>query len=58
MNVSSFFQDVVTGIVLLLAVILANLRQALSGRGLKMPHWLRARHDRPEPTSGPPPAIS
>ncbi len=52
MNVSSFFQDVVTGIVLLVAVILANLRQALSGQGLKMPYWMRARHDRPGPGAG------
>ena len=49
MNVSSFFQDVVTGIVLLVAVILANLRQGLSGQSLKVPYWLRARHDRPGP---------
>ena len=37
MNVSEFYQDVVTGIVLLVAVMLASARQALSGRRLKLP---------------------
>ena len=46
MNVSEFYQDVVTGIVLLLAVLLANARQALSGRKLHLPGWVRARHAR------------
>lgn len=32
MNVSEFYQDVVTGIVLLVAVMLASAREALSGR--------------------------
>jgi ribose transport system permease protein len=35
MNVSTFFQDVITGIVLLIAVMLASLRQLLAGIRLR-----------------------
>jgi ribose transport system permease protein len=44
MNISEFYQDVVTGIVLLFAVMLASTRQALAGRKLRLPAWVRARH--------------
>jgi ribose transport system permease protein len=57
MNVSEFYQDVVTGIVLLLAVLLANARQALSGRKLRRPGWAggghRRSHEKPPPVSTP-----
>lgn len=43
MNVSEFYQDVVTGIVLLIAVMLASGRAALAGRKLRLPLWARAR---------------
>jgi ribose transport system permease protein len=46
MSMSTYFQDVVTGIVLLLAVMLASGRAYLSGRRMRIPAWLRARHDR------------
>lgn len=47
MNISSFYQDIVTGIVLLLAVMLASARESLAGGRLHVPTALRARHDRP-----------
>jgi ribose transport system permease protein len=43
MNVSEFYQDVVTGVVLLIAVMLASGRAALAGRKLRLPQWARAR---------------
>jgi ribose transport system permease protein len=42
MNVSEFYQDVVTGIVLLVAVMLASARAALGGRRIRLPNWARA----------------
>ncbi len=50
MNVSEFYQDVVTGIVLLVAVMLASARQALSGRRLKLPGFVRRGHVGPPGT--------
>lgn len=47
MNMSTYFQDVVTGIVLLMAVMLASWRAYISGRRVRIPTWMRARHDRP-----------
>lgn len=43
MNVSEFYQDVVTGIVLLIAVMLASGRAALAGRKIRLPQWAVAR---------------
>lgn len=47
LGLSTYFQDVVTGVVLLLAVMLASWRAYMSGRRLRIPAWMRARHDRP-----------
>jgi len=58
MNVSSFYQDIVTGIVLLLAVMLAGARQSLAGRRLQLPAVLIARHARPAAEAGPAPTTT
>lgn len=47
MSMSTYFQDVVTGIVLLLAVMLASWRAYAAGHRVRVPAWMRARHDRP-----------